>query len=648
MYQDETQTITKDNTVYIEGTYNFNNGHEILLNALTVTSSNTEISVPINLTDNEYNLYTTSYQIKNYPTTYITISAKVIVKDNNLLLEVGNNYIQLSEAALENKTLLLTHENKTISLSGWIYKKDSSSNLIMMIDKVNTVYDTLIGNAPVIDVESYYYFYTKKDNVLDLTTYFKATDKEDGNIKITSDMITGTLKEGQNIISLEVIDKDLNKSIASIIIEIGSYSGVQTKENITVIDEYCTPTTGDIEVLVIPISFPNYPATSQMLDVIEKGFFGTESDTGWESVSSYYEESSYGKLKITGDVTDWYTPEKSQSYYANYADETNYIYGSTILLVEALKHFKNQYDYSKYDSNSDGYIDAVYLIYNVEIGGNQTPVEQDFYWAFTYWDLNVDSRYYADTKGYSYVFMGYDFFYDNLIYSNKKISINCETAIHETGHLFNLEDYYDYDESDSYNNDGGYCGIDMMEFNIGDHGPYSKILLDWIDPIIINKSGVYELPSFTLTGTTFLIGANGSFDSIFSEYYLIDFYTLDGLNELELKSYFKTTKNYAGVRVSHINANLTYEEGFFPTFTYNNTDTIYKQIKMLEADYKGIFHLDNSTNTGATLTDFYRVGDVFGTSYYANYKSHSGNLLPFTMEVLAINDSYATIKITIK
>ena len=54
---------------------------------------------------------------------------------------------------------------------------------------------------------------------------------------------------------------------------------------------------------------------------IQKAFFGTESETGWESLKSYYSESSYGKLNIDGTVTNWYTPKNNEAYYAEYKDE---------------------------------------------------------------------------------------------------------------------------------------------------------------------------------------------------------------------------------------------------------------------------------------------------------------------------------------
>jgi hypothetical protein len=187
----------------------------------------------------------------------------------------------------------------------------------------------------------------------------------------------------------------------------------------------------------------------------------------------------------------------------------------------------------------------------------------------------------------------------------------------------------------------------MMDWNFGDHGPFNKIMLDWVDPVVINKTGVYVLPSFTKTGTTFVIGSQ-TFNSIFSSYYLIDFFTFDGLNSIECPTFFNTNKNYAGVRVSLANATLIDDGEYLPYFEYNNTDTRYKVLQMLEADYNGSFDLGKADNNGAELDDFYLAGDTFGIGSYQTFKSADGKYIPFTMEVLSINDNYATIYIKMK
>ena len=62
------------------------------------------------------------------------------------------------------------------------------------------------------------------------------------------------------------------------------------------------PSTGDVNVLVIPIDFYDYPrenVTVSLMD-LHLTFFGKDDEVEWESVSSYYYKSSYGKLNISG------------------------------------------------------------------------------------------------------------------------------------------------------------------------------------------------------------------------------------------------------------------------------------------------------------------------------------------------------------
>ena len=638
---------TKGDTVKVAGSYRNNAGHELYNTTVTTANTTKELSVPTNLVSSNASSFINSY---NGNIEHIRFESIVKQEDEHMYLQVGDKNFALDYNATKDNDSLKEHLNKKVLVSGWAYKKDSSSNVMLMLDSIDHVYDVAtVGNAPVVSIDSNYYAYTSKTNVKDLTTYFTVSDDKDGKITVTSSMITANLTDGQNIVTLKVTDSDSNVMITDIIIAINAYVGYETNENISVIDENCLPTTGDVTVLVIPIKLTSRkPATEEMRENIEKAFFGNEADTGWESLNSYYLESSYGKLNITGDVTPWFTPRYNADYYANYYDEDEYLNGSTLLMVEALEYFSKSYDYSKYDSNKDGYIDSVYLIYNYDIGGNGSAEHEEFYWAYTYWDLYVDYHNYAQTRGYSYVFMSYDFFVEDLQFAPNRPKLNCETLIHETGHLMNLDDYYDYNIIDLYNNDGGYCGSDMMDYNFGDHGPYSKIILDWVNPIMIERDGIYELPSFTTSGITFLISANKRVDSIFAEYYLIDFYSLDGLNRLQGKDFFQTNQNYAGVRVSHVNSVLDQQPGYYPTTLYNNTDTKHKLIRMLEADYNGFFDLNMSDNEGATLADFYQKGQTFGTGYYKNYKSSKNNELPFTMTVLDINDTFATVQITFK
>ncbi|MFA5486208.1 MAG: hypothetical protein WC275_03935, partial [Bacilli bacterium] len=64
---------------------------------------------------------------------------------------------------------------------------------------------------------------------------------------------------------------------------------------------------GNQKILVVPVKFTNSPIYGGDAEIkanLQKTFFGQSADTGWESLASFYEKSSYGKLKISGEVLD--------------------------------------------------------------------------------------------------------------------------------------------------------------------------------------------------------------------------------------------------------------------------------------------------------------------------------------------------------
>ena len=661
-HSDETGLIISDSTgsifVELQNAYESFNRNSTLTILGTYSDGNIINHQEIEYNDNKIQMYAEEtvkseqfelYFKDDFEVKFISSEGVVCRENNTFFISLDDG----SKLTFNYNTFVNTYElydylDQRINFSGWVYDYDKTTNSFSYMHvMVNHVFETAkIGNAPVIEGDAKYFYLDKKINRSSLLSYFSVYDVEDNTIQLSDNNLIGIVDEGQNILTIHVKDSDNNISYYSFVVEIEENKDY-INENVNITNPIGMPSEGTVRVLVIPIGFDDYPKTSSMINNLKIAFFGSASGTGWESLTSYYQKSSYGKLNIIGTVTDWYTPKKSLSYYSLYEDEDNYKTGSTILLEEALTYYSSIYDYSNYDSNDDGYIDAVYLIYNNPVGGNGFTSQEEFYWAFTTWDSNADERDYDDIKGFGYVFMGYDFFERNMSYVNRNFGFNCETVIHETGHLLGLVDYYDYDDTDD-NNSGGYGGCDMMDHNIGDHGPYSKILLDWVEPIIVDRSGIYTIPSFTTSGITLLVPANGTFSSIYDEYYLIDFYTFTGLNNLHMLTFFDLNRMYAGVRVSHVNSSLQYSSEYWPYLKYNNTDAKNKMITMLEADYKGEFHITTSYGKIAQASDFYLSGMTFGTEHYADYTSHKGNQIPFTMEVLNVSNDYATVKITFK
>ena len=409
--------------------------------------------------------------------------------------------------------------------------------------------------------------------------------------------------------------------------------------------EGCLPSTGSPKVLVVPVNLESSNATATMLNNIEIAFNGTQTQTGWYSVSEYYSISSYGKLSLDFDVLDeWFTPSKSKSYYGSY--ENGDYYGSTLILDEFLEAYDDEIDFSKYDSNDDGYIDSIWLIYNCDVDyeGNSD------YWAYVYWtssEIMVDGVYAC-----YYGFAGTDFMFedpDSVIYPNEDIIVDAHTYIHETGHMMGLDDYYDYNENAGAT--GGFYWADMMDSNIGDHASINKLLLGWIDPIVISGKGSIDidLNSFAKTGDAILI-ANHNITSIYDEYILIEFYTPDLLNANDEPIYPANYDSEAyGIRILHIDARICYDE--YGEVTFNNDN-----------GYTTGFLYDNSDEDKlfvdtlyCELTDEYATTDILFTptsdsfaSKYSSYKYHDGTKLNFDIEVNSMDNNGASVTITIK
>lgn len=454
------------------------------------------------------------------------------------------------------------------------------------------------------------------------------------------------------------------------------------------------PSLGEQKVLVIPVFFEDYvPATciddpNKALDYINDAFFGQDTETGWESVKSYYYESSYGKLDITGQVTSWCPINKK---LIEVAEMTSYNDPSIYVLREAIKWVKEKYPgiENEYDLDKDGYIDAVALVYAndyYDLSGNQKydkkytneQLEDLEYllWAYTYWDYEKEPDFESPVAN-CYTWLSYDFLWDGEytktyiddgIPKTKKV-VDAHTYIHEFGHVLGLDDYYSYDFLDSE----PLGRLDMMDNNVGDHNAYSKYLLNWIDPLLVEKEGTYTISTLTKDGNNALLipaDLNSFSYSPFSEYLLLELYTPEGLNRFDsLHRYqgegssipYHFTKN--GVKILHVDSRLVVadeaSESYYYTNVFNNTLTHPSKIQFIGA---------NNTSSYSINPDFKLVSlissdkgrNAFDSNYYATnrdlfYKDdmmsefsfNSGAKLNYNIEIVGIDEKKGTATISI-
>ena len=406
----------------------------------------------------------------------------------------------------------------------------------------------------------------------------------------------------------------------------------------------CLPSIGTPNVLVIPVNLDSSKKTDKILEDIKLAFTGSSLDTGWHSVDTYYQLSSYGSLDFNFTVLDeWFTPSRTAAYYNDYYDEYTGNDGSCLILEEAIEYYDSKIDFTKYDNNSDGYVDAVWLIYNKDVDYDGDTM----YWAFQY-QITTNETY--DGVGIKYfAFAGSDFMYEETE-TNEGFIIDAHTYIHETGHLMGLDDYYDYDESTGPS--GGLYWADMMDSNLGDHSAISKLLLNWINPTVISGEGsiILELNSFTTTGDVLLI-ANHELSSVYDEYFLIEFYTEEGLNENDMPIYDEYQTVY-GIRILHVDARKCYDYG--GDVTYNDGDSYYTGFLYDNSDTSKLF-VDTMCQQKPNNAYGYATSEIlftdtsrdFGIDVYQNYKYHDGTSLNFTLKVLEMTGEGAKVEIVI-
>ena len=396
------------------------------------------------------------------------------------------------------------------------------------------------------------------------------------------------------------------------------------------------PTTGSPAVLVIPVDFSDVTASS-------KGYttsaivnaFKKNGVTDYYSVYDYYYISSYGQLTLDITVLDyWFRPQYTSSYYYNATYDyygTEIEIGDQLVLDEALAYLATVMDLSRFDSDNNGMIDSVVLINTLEIG------EEDFYWAYRYWNLYTDDDgYYYEYDGVSandYMWASYQFLYeayddDGNTYYDSSV-MNPYTFIHEFAHVLGVDDYYDT----SYETDP-LQGCDVMDSMVGDHNAYTKFNLGWITSsrlVVTDSSVTLTLKDFSKFGDTIIIGNNWDDDlGAYQEYYVLIYYKNTGLNAGDA-GYF--TRD--GVVVYHVNASL-YEgvdDGESYYYVYNNNTS--------PSDQYGTE--DNLIEFVKSAADTYTYveGDTLPT-----VTDDQGNTLGITFTVDSVTDEYVTITFT--
>jgi len=217
-----------------------------------------------------------------------------------------------------------------------------------------------------------------------------------------------------------------------------------------------------------------------------------------------------------------------------------------------------------------------------------------------------------------------------------------------------LSDYYDYDYDKTVGYHHTMFGMSLMDSNYGDLDSASKLLLGWIDPVVICQDDVVNIKSLSTTGDCVLIAKESNIgETIFNEYILLEFWNGDGLNEADASYTFG--ENKYGIRVIHYDATINYVNGVATLtngerpsyFKYNNTDDdSHNSVETLASNPDAVYDTKTHTYNVVDNVLFSDTNIVFGKDIWQDFVYNNGNELDFTFTINEINKDSATISIS--
>lgn len=217
------------------------------------------------------------------------------------------------------------------------------------------------------------------------------------------------------------------------------------------------PSQNNANLVVFYVDFPDckysYEASAEL---ISQSAFG-EADTSspyypYESMHAFYERSSKGTMNLGGQVFRYTTKENQAAYDTN----------KVKLAEECYDAFKDSVDFSQFDGDSDGMIDAT--LFTVPTAAGDTdwwPCAGGF----------GDPNYRVDGMAIGHIITG------NAQIESAADTRNFVTSyLHEMGHCMGLPDYYLY-SSDDYEGFHGSAGSELMDTDASmDFCAFSKLM----------------------------------------------------------------------------------------------------------------------------------------------------------------------------
>ena len=248
----------------------------------------------------------------------------------------------------------------------------------------------------------------------------------------------------------------------------------------------------------VPVILANYTDVT---------FNNTDYSAYISSLQQYWADNSFGQYTPSFDVIGTVSLSHNQKYYGEndyYDDDMR----PDEMVQEACNLAEDLADFTQYDQDGDGKIDALVVIYAGQ--GEKYGVSNiDAVWAYTA-NLEesdeIDSYVVLDGKTVTYFSA-----VPELQSANKRDGIG--TLIHEFAHILGLPNFC--------TTDGGMQKT-LGNWDVMDHGcynnesrtpaslsAYERFYLGWVEPILLNEPMNVRLRDFNTTGDCAIITASG-------------------------------------------------------------------------------------------------------------------------------------------
>ncbi len=383
------------------------------------------------------------------------------------------------------------------------------------------------------------------------------------------------------------------------------------------------PASGEPRVLMILVNFPDCVHSDKVTaEDVQKRCFGPEDPESvyypMESISAYYARASYGSLHLTGDVYT-YTAQNNVKLYAG---------NRMKLLLETMTGLDDEIDYTRYDSNQDGFIDSVILALPGSAGKTDWRAMTGKYVGNELYD---GCRIGARTIGSSDVMSQAVF---NSVWT------------HELGHAMGLPDYYKYvNTGDGTFGLNGEAGWELMDDAYGDLSAFSKLMLGWCtEPAVQIYTGgtqTFEIPCGQTAPGCVIIPRRDPDDRL-NEYFVLEYVTNTGNNQAHFQQIRPISLfTEGGLRVTHAESTVSIGLLDIPEFKWNNYGKNYDKSN----EKQRVLRLVNEAEGGS----FFRPGDVLTDSLsgFRWYDENGDQTVPAgcTVTVKSIENDICTVEI---